>query len=144
MNNFVVDYVFQSFDIRKSRPFFQRSTSSEKPHGHLVMRVRREPEIGSDGGDVEIYDDGDHDTDDEEKIPNPCKSSDSESLNPLIPASLTNKRFIHERAIFQELTHLKRMQIQYGKVVIARREVNALYRNLKIRPATGQKVKHVL
>ncbi|PIO56251.1 hypothetical protein TELCIR_22350, partial [Teladorsagia circumcincta] len=27
-----------------------------------------------------------------------------------------SKRYIHEKSIFQELTHLKRMQIQYGKV----------------------------
>lgn len=27
----------------------------------------------------------------------------------------TNQRYAHEKAIFQELTHLKRVQIQYGK-----------------------------
>ncbi|CAI2355234.1 unnamed protein product [Caenorhabditis sp. 36 PRJEB53466] len=72
-------------------------------NGTVLMRVRREPEIGSDGGDVDIYDDGDgHKSDDEEK----GQSS----------PNVTNKKYIHERAIFQELTHLKRMQIQYGKV----------------------------
>jgi hypothetical protein len=28
----------------------------------------------------------------------------------------TSRQFVHEKAIFQELTHLKRTQIQYGKV----------------------------
>ena len=27
---------------------------------------------------------------------------------------LTTRRYVHEKAIFDELTHLKRMQIQYG------------------------------
>ncbi|CTQ86923.1 ANK_REP_REGION domain-containing protein [Caenorhabditis elegans] len=72
------------------------------------MRVRREPEVGSDTGDVDIYDDGDGrpSDDEEEKKPN-----DKETAS-----TPTNRRYIHERAIFQELTHLKRMQIQYGKV----------------------------
>ncbi|CAI5451061.1 unnamed protein product [Caenorhabditis angaria] len=64
-----------------------------------VMRVRREPEIGNDGGDVDIYE----------------ETEDDPNLSSKSPALATSK-YIHERAIFQELTHLKRMQIQYGKV----------------------------
>ncbi|CAL2044307.1 unnamed protein product [Caenorhabditis brenneri] len=85
-----------------------KKKSNAKPKSTVVMRVRREPEIGSDGGDVDIYDDGEgRPSDDEEK-----KQKEKESTS----ATPSNRRYIHERAIFQELTHLKRMQIQYGKV----------------------------
>jgi len=30
--------------------------------------------------------------------------------------SISERRYLHEKAIFEELTHLKRMQIQYGRV----------------------------
>ncbi|CCD74302.2 ANK_REP_REGION domain-containing protein [Caenorhabditis elegans] len=86
----------------------KKKKSASKSRGNVVMRVRREPEVGSDTGDVDIYDDGDGrpSDDEEEKKPN-----DKETAS-----TPTNRRYIHERAIFQELTHLKRMQIQYGKV----------------------------
>lgn len=29
---------------------------------------------------------------------------------------MTERRYVHEKAIFEELTHLKKMQIQYGRV----------------------------
>ncbi|KAI6236692.1 hypothetical protein M3Y95_00184900 [Aphelenchoides besseyi] len=32
------------------------------------------------------------------------------------PQQGTSERFVHEKAIFQELTHLKRVQLQYGRV----------------------------
>ncbi|CAB3398907.1 unnamed protein product [Caenorhabditis bovis] len=65
----------------------------------IMLRVRREPEIGNDGGDVEFYFDDDED-----------------DGTPSLFGPTANGRYIHEKAIFQELTHLKRMQIQYGKV----------------------------
>ncbi|EFO99836.1 hypothetical protein CRE_18553 [Caenorhabditis remanei] len=100
-----------------------KKKSSTASHGTVVMRVRREPEIGSDGGDVDIYDDGEgQPSDDEEKKKEKEKEMESTS-------TVSNRRYVHERAIFQELTHLKRMQIQYGKVVIARKNAKALLRN---------------
>lgn len=29
---------------------------------------------------------------------------------------MNERRYVHEKAIFEELTHLKRMQLQYGRV----------------------------
>ncbi|CAD6186704.1 unnamed protein product [Caenorhabditis auriculariae] len=66
----------------------------------VMMRVRREPEFGNDVGEFEIYED------DWEQVPNVKRAVGKDA----------NRKYIHEKAIFQELTHLKRMQIQYGKV----------------------------
>ncbi|CAJ0948280.1 unnamed protein product, partial [Mesorhabditis belari] len=61
------------------------------------VRVRREPEFG-DAGDYGIFED------------------DWEEIEAQPVGKDARRRYIHEKAIFQELTHLKRMQIQYGKV----------------------------
>ncbi|CAJ0579351.1 unnamed protein product, partial [Mesorhabditis spiculigera] len=65
----------------------------------VLLRIKREPEFGDDEGDFAIYED------------------DWEELDTTKPTGKeARRRYIHEKAIFQELTHLKRMQIQYGKV----------------------------
>ncbi|ULT86850.1 hypothetical protein L3Y34_006523 [Caenorhabditis briggsae] len=111
------------------------STNGKKKssRGTVVMRVRREPEIGNDGGDVDIYDDGEEHPSDEEG-----KKKEKETASPV-----SNRRYIHERAIFQELTHLKRMQIQYGKVLKAQKNAKKLLRNY-YHPPTGQVQEKVL
>ncbi|CAK5079177.1 unnamed protein product [Meloidogyne enterolobii] len=52
-------------------------------------------------------------------------------------------RYVHERAIFDELTHLKRMQIQYGKVreeVLVRSLVQNFCRMHAIHPAHFRRI----
>ncbi|CAJ0565831.1 unnamed protein product, partial [Mesorhabditis spiculigera] len=66
---------------------------------NVMLRIKREPEFGDGEGDFAIYED------------------DWEELDTTKPTGKdARRRYIHEKAIFQELTHLKRMQIQYGKV----------------------------
>uniref|UniRef100_A0A1I7TYJ5 ANK_REP_REGION domain-containing protein n=1 Tax=Caenorhabditis tropicalis TaxID=1561998 RepID=A0A1I7TYJ5_9PELO len=101
-----------------------KKKSAGKQRSTVVMRVRREPEIGSDGGDVDIYDDGEEQPSEDEVEKNKKKNGKDGASS-----TVSNRRYIHERAIFQELTHLKRMQIQYGKVVNARKNARALFRN---------------
>uniref|UniRef100_W6ND91 Ankyrin repeat, PH and SEC7 domain containing n=1 Tax=Haemonchus contortus TaxID=6289 RepID=W6ND91_HAECO len=63
------------------------------------MRVRRLSETGDEGDEYEVYED------------------DWEEMGANRPTGKeASRRYIHEKSIFQELTHLKRMQIQYGKV----------------------------
>ncbi|EYC43116.1 hypothetical protein Y032_0502g2614 [Ancylostoma ceylanicum] len=68
-------------------------------HHHTLIRVHRMSEGGENAGDFEVFED-----DWEEIGANRATGKDA------------SRRYIHEKAIFQELTHLKRMQIQYGKV----------------------------
>ncbi|KAI1730109.1 cytochrome p450 domain-containing protein [Ditylenchus destructor] len=52
--------------------------------------------------------------------------------------SVAERRYVHEKAIFEELTHLKRMQIQYGKVqerVLVRSLINNFCRMHGLSPA---------
>uniref|UniRef100_A0A1I7XI79 Uncharacterized protein n=1 Tax=Heterorhabditis bacteriophora TaxID=37862 RepID=A0A1I7XI79_HETBA len=77
-----------------------QSEGRHKGRRRVVMRVKREPEIGLDGGDIDIFED------DWEELGESDQNIGTDAA----------RRYIHEKAIFQELTHLKRMQIQYGKV----------------------------
>lgn len=48
------------------------------------------------------------------------------------------RRYLHEKAIFQELTHLKRTQIQYGKVqekILVRSLINNFCKMHALNPA---------
>ena len=59
--------------------------------------------------------------------------------NGSLPSANPNTRqFVHEKAIFQELTHLKRVQIQYGKVqekVLVRSLINNFCKMHSLNPA---------
>ncbi|XGW04309.1 hypothetical protein V3C99_015459 [Haemonchus contortus] len=72
---------------------------SGQDNKRVLMRVRRLSETGDEGEDYEVYED------------------DWEEMGANRPTGKeASRRYIHEKSIFQELTHLKRMQIQYGKV----------------------------
>ncbi|KAL6743422.1 hypothetical protein Aduo_016464 [Ancylostoma duodenale] len=76
--------------------------SSRRPNDanhRTLIRVHRVSEGGENAEDFEVFED-----DWEEIGANRATGKDA------------SRRYIHEKAIFQELTHLKRMQIQYGKV----------------------------
>ncbi|EPB72787.1 ankyrin repeat protein [Ancylostoma ceylanicum] len=77
----------------------QSKERSNANHHHTLIRVHRMSEGGENAGDFEVFED-----DWEEIGANRATGKDA------------SRRYIHEKAIFQELTHLKRMQIQYGKV----------------------------
>ncbi|CAJ0589459.1 unnamed protein product [Cylicocyclus nassatus] len=66
---------------------------------HTLLRVQRLYDAGEYDGNYEVFED-----EWEEIGANRTVGKDA------------SRRYIHEKAIFQELTHLKRMQIQYGKV----------------------------
>ncbi|KAK6757504.1 hypothetical protein RB195_015369 [Necator americanus] len=79
----------------------EKKEKSRKPQTdpHMLIRVHRMSETSGDAGDFDVYED------DWEEL-GAKRSTGKEA----------SRRYIHEKAIFQELTHLKRMQIQYGKV----------------------------
>ncbi|CAD5233023.1 unnamed protein product [Bursaphelenchus xylophilus] len=77
---------------------------------------------------IEAYNDEFDDEDDDEE---------PGSLAQFLEGS-ADRRFIHEKAIFQELTHLKRIQIQYGKVqegVLVRSLINNFCKMHGLNPA---------
>ncbi|PAV88302.1 hypothetical protein WR25_13157 [Diploscapter pachys] len=77
-----------------------KESDENREENNRIARIRR-AELGStDMDDYEIYED------------------DWEEMSPLEKSvgKDANRKYVHEKAIFQELTHLKRMQIQYGKV----------------------------
>lgn len=68
-------------------------------NNNALIHVRGLSEKGDDEGEFEVYED------------------DWEELGVNRPTGKeASRRYLHEKSIFQELTHLKRMQIQYGKV----------------------------
>lgn len=53
-------------------------------------------------------------------------------------AGAAERRYVHEKSIFEELTHLKKMQIQYGKVqekVLVRSLINNFCKMHGLNPA---------
>ncbi|VDL66201.1 unnamed protein product, partial [Nippostrongylus brasiliensis] len=72
---------------------------ADEENDREIIWVKRLTDKDADVGDFEVFED------------------DWEELNVNRPTGKdASRRYIHEKSIFQELTHLKRMQIQYGKV----------------------------
>ncbi|WKY09203.1 hypothetical protein Q1695_001959 [Nippostrongylus brasiliensis] len=72
---------------------------ADEENDREIIWVKRLTDKDADVGDFEVFED------------------DWEELNANRPTGKdASRRYIHEKSIFQELTHLKRMQIQYGKV----------------------------
>ncbi|RCN38975.1 hypothetical protein ANCCAN_15106 [Ancylostoma caninum] len=84
----------------------RRDRRSDDANHRTLIRVHRVSEGAENAGDFEVFED------DWEEI-GANRATDKEGN---VPGKDASRRYIHEKAIFQELTHLKRMQIQYGKV----------------------------
>ncbi|KAI6227803.1 hypothetical protein M3Y99_01220700 [Aphelenchoides fujianensis] len=112
--------------------------NSSRPPPKIKKRVTMEG-----GTRVREFDYEDGESEDEKTAEEVAKRVGSRSgrlISGLVPLAATgaNERFVHEKAIFQELTHLKRVQIQYGKVqekILVRSLINNFCKMHGLNPA---------